>query len=405
MVTYFDLTRLKRTEEALFAAKEEAERANQAKSAFLASMSHELRTPMNAIIGFTRLVMRHGVKVLSERDRSNLEKILASANHLLGLINDILDLSKIEAGRTELKPTKTFIGPLIEECLRTIEPIVPADRVRLKKDVATDASVLFVDREKLNQILMNLLGNAAKFIEQGSISVVARKQTNMMAISVIDTGIGIRKDLHEHIFEEFSQIEGGSKRHVGTELGLAISRRLARLMGGDITLESELGMGSTFTVVLPIDLASTVPESSPTLERPQPVISGAQQVAQPANGKHHGLVLAIDDDPDVIDLLRQNLVDAGYHVEGALSGSEGLSKAREFQPSAITLDIKLLETDGWQVLHCLKTDLVTCNIPVILLTVVDQKSLGYRLGASEYLVKPFDRGDLLTALSRVVPYS
>ena len=405
MVTYFDLTRLKRTEDALFTAKEQAERANRAKSEFLANMSHELRTPMNAIIGFARLVMRHAAEVLPERQRTNLEKILASANHLLGLINDILDLSKIEAGRMELKAVEFTLEPLVDECLRTIEPMVRSDRVRLEKDVAADVPALFTDRDKLRQILFNLLSNAAKFTEAGAITVRARLRDGMIAIAVADTGIGIPEDAQEQIFEDFRQVEDGSMRQSGgTGLGLSISRRLARLMGGDITLDSRLGAGSTFIVILPARFGRVL-RGLPTTEtlRHAARADAAAAVPKALNGNGRKLVLAIDDDPDVIDLLRQNLGDAGYRVEGAESGEEGLKKARDFRPSAITLDIIMLETDGWQILHRLKRDLATRDIPVILLTVVDQKSLGYELGAADYLLKPVDRGELLAVLARAVP--
>ena len=226
----------------LTAARDAAMQASRAKSAFLANMSHELRTPLNAIIGFTRLVMRRSKDVLPPKQYENLEKILISGEHLLSLINAVLDLSKIEAGRVEVRPVEFALEPLLDLCLRTVEPMLRGDRVILTKEVEPGLPTLVQDHEKVRQILTNLLGNAAKFTEAGSIAVHARRQDGEVVVEVSDTGIGIPEQARELIFEEFRQVDSGSTRqHGGTGLGLAISRRLARLMGGDITVESALG--------------------------------------------------------------------------------------------------------------------------------------------------------------------
>jgi adenylate cyclase len=400
MLTYYDLTHLKRTEEALQAAKEQAEQASRAKSEFLANMSHELRTPMNAIIGFTRLIMRRCKDLLPERQYGNLEKILASANHLLGLINDVLDLSKIEAGRMEVRPVEFALEPLVDQCLRTVEPMVKSGRVQLIKQVEPGLPALFGDQDKLRQILFNLLSNAAKFTEAGTITLTARRTGEAIAVAVADTGIGIPSDQLELVFEEFRQVDSSSTRQYGgTGLGLSISRRLAQLMGGDIALESTPDAGSVFTLTMPLRCAP--PPCAPA-EEPTGGAGAKEPIAREtrAGGR---LVLAIDDDPDVVLLLKENLADAGYRVLGASNGADGLRLARELQPSAITLDIVMPETDGWQVLHGLKADPATRDIPVLLLSVVDQKDLGYRLGAADYLMKPFERDDLIAALHRVSP--
>ena len=402
MLTYYDLTHLKRTEEALQAAKEQAEQASTAKSEFLANMSHELRTPMNAIIGFTRLIMRRCKDVLPERQYGNLEKILASANHLLGLINDVLDLSKIEAGRMDLRPVEFALEPLVDQCLRTVEPMVRSGQVHLVKEIEPGLPGLFSDQDKLRQILFNLLSNAAKFTEAGTITLTARRSGDTVAVAVADTGIGIPADQLELVFEEFRQVDSSSTRQYGgTGLGLSISRRLAQLLGGDITLESTPGGGSTFTLTIPLRCAAPLPCAPAEAPAAAAALSepGARE-ARPGGGR---VVLAIDDDPDVILLLKENLADAGYRVIGASNGADGLRLARELKPSAITLDIVMPETDGWQVLHGLKADPATRDIPVLLLSVVDQKDLGYRLGAADYLLKPFERDDLLAALHRVAP--
>lgn len=383
------------------AATEQAKLASRAKSEFLANMSHELRTPMNAIIGFTRLVMRRSKDVLPTRQYENLGKILISADQLLALINDVLDLSKIEAGRIEIHPVNVELDALVDDCLHTIEPMASNKELRLVKEVETDLPTLFADKIKLEQILTNLLGNAVKFTEEGTITLTARRRDGEVAIAVADTGIGMPEEALELIFEEFRQVDSTTAREYGgTGLGLSISRHLARLMGGDITVESTVGVGSTFTVRIPARYAGALPagwvSAAPSYAAP----SYEEQATQPENSK---LVLAIDDDPNVIYLLRENLTEAGYHVVGAASGSEGLLKARELRPFAITLDILMPHTDGWQVLHELKKDDATRDIPIIVLSVVDQNELGYRLGAFDYLMKPIDREALLAALARISP--
>jgi signal transduction histidine kinase/CheY-like chemotaxis protein len=374
-------------------ANQRLEAASRHKSEFLANMSHELRTPLNAIIGFTRLVMRRSKDVLAERQYENLDKILISADHLLKLINDILDLSKIEAGRMEVRPVSVPLEALVDQCLRTVEPTVKSERLRLVKALDPALPVLTTDEDKLKQILINLLSNATKFTEAGSVTVTAKQDADRIAISVADTGIGIPADALELIFEEFRQVDSSTTRkYGGTGLGLSISRHFARLLGGDITVASTIGAGSTFTVTVPIVHRPGAPGPAIT-----------ERLAVDSRSENGKIVLAIDDDPDVIYLLRENLAESGYRVVGALNGAEGLQKARDLRPFAITLDIMMPHKDGWEVLHELKADPATKDIPVIVVSIVDNKDLGYRLGAFDYLLKPFDRDAIAAALSRLSP--
>jgi signal transduction histidine kinase/CheY-like chemotaxis protein len=385
-----------RTQE-LEEANRQLESVSRHKSEFLANMSHELRTPMNAIIGFTRLVMRRAKDILPTREHDNLGKILISADHLLTLINDILDLSKIEAGRMEVHSSSFSLEPLIDVCLRTVEPLVRSERLQLVKDIEPGLSPLFTDQDKLKQIVVNLLSNAVKFTEEGTITVSARQRDGQVAIAVTDTGIGIPADKLGLIFEEFRQVDSSTtRRYSGTGLGLSISRHLARLLGGDINVQSTIEVGSTFTAIMPLRYQAVhLAMAGATVPLP------AAPAVQPEADR---IVLAIDDDPDVIYLLQENLAEAGYRVMGAAGGEEGLQKARELRPFAITLDILMPRKDGWQTLHELKADTATRDIPVIVLSIVDNKDLGYRLGAFDYLLKPFDREAILATLGHIPPH-
>jgi signal transduction histidine kinase/DNA-binding response OmpR family regulator len=368
------------------------EEASRHKSEFLANMSHELRTPMNAIIGFTRLVHRKSADVLSPKQRENLEKVDMSANQLLGLINDILDLSKIEAGKMSVSITPFDLPSLVDTCLATVEPMLKKEAVQLVKEVPPDLPELATDEDKLKQIIINLLSNALKFTEEGEVRVSAKVEDTNVKIAVSDTGIGIPSHALEYIFDEFRQVDGSSTRkYGGTGLGLSITKKLTHLLGGTIDVSSVEGEGSTFTVTLPVERREEVPEGAAEL---------TQEALTSAQVKGKKVLLAIDDDPNVVILLRENLEEEGYYVVGALSGEEGIRKAKEMKPFAITLDILMPHKDGWEVLNDLKVDPVTRHIPIIVLSIIDDRQLGFSLGASDYLVKPIEKDTILAALER-----
>jgi PAS domain S-box-containing protein len=398
---YHDITELLQARAAAEQAREDAERANRAKSTFLANMSHELRTPLNAIMGFTRIVKRRGAEQLPKKQVENLDKVLVSAEHLLGLINTILDIAKIEAGRMDVQATTLELAGLVEDCFTTTQPLIRPG-VALAADVPGDLPPMYSDQDKVKQILLNLLSNAAKFTHTGQIKVSAQRRGDLVDIAVSDTGIGIPEEALPHIFEEFRQVDSSTTRQYGgTGLGLSISRSLARLLGGDLKAESVEKEGSTFTLALPLRYEGAKHAGIGTDGAETQKDDTGEDSSRTSREGVGRLVLAIDDDPDAIYLLRDNLAEEGYRVEGAMSGDEGLRKARELQPFAITLDILMPEKDGWRVLHELKTDPLTRNIPVIMLTIIDKKELGYRLGAADYLIKPLDEEAVLSALEKL----
>ena len=368
--------------------------ADRLKSEFLANMSHELRTPMNAIIGFTKLVRRKSADLLPLRQRENLEKVEISANQLLALINDILDLSKIEAGKMSVNIMPFDLAPLVDTCFATVESMVQGGRVRFLKEVPDDLPEVLSDQDKLKQIIINLLSNALKFTEEGEVKLSAALEDASLRIAVSDTGIGISSDALEYIFDEFRQADGSSTReHGGTGLGLSITKKLTHLLGGTIDVSSVEGEGSTFTVTLP--LAKRDEEAPAEALRPD------EETRASVEMKGKKVLLAIDDDPNVLILLRQNLEDEGYYVVGALNADEGIRKAKEIHPFAVTLDILMPQKDGWGVLSDLKADPATRDIPIIVLSIIDNKELGFSLGAFDYLVKPFDKEAIMAALQRI----
>ena len=368
-------------------ATEAAETANQAKSAFLANMSHELRTPMNAIIGYSEMLIEDAEDDDNEAIVPDLQRILSSGKHLLALINDILDLSKIEAGRMDLYLERFDLSQMLEEAAATITPLLAKNNNHLAMDLGGDLGSIRADLTKVRQALFNLLSNAAKFTSEGVITLTAtreqRDDDEWIKLAVTDTGIGISPDKIDHVFEEFSQAdESTTRQYGGTGLGLTISRRFCKMMGGDITVTSELGTGSTFTIELPAEVDAL------GVAKAAAGIAPDEEAAPIPSGEHP--VLVIDDDPNARDLLHRTLEGDGHTVVTADGGAEGLELARRCKPRLITLDVMMPGMDGWAVLRELKADPELRDIPVIMVTIGGEKELGCALGAVEHVSKPVD---------------
>ena len=372
----------------LAASVEALTQASQAKSSFLANMSHELRTPLNAIIGFSDLMR------LEEPDGDRrrvpaewIEHIHTSGRHLLGLINDILDLAKVESGRLDLRLAPLRADTAVSELLTGLSPLLTTKHITVSTELA-EATAL-ADRVRFRQIVENLLSNAIKFTpEGGAISVSVSARGNDVYVTVADTGVGIAEADQGRVFEEFQQVGDPDHRRAGTGLGLALTKRLVEAHDGEITLASELGEGSTFTVRLPA--------APPVRSR------SVDAAAAPVDPAHAARVLLIEDDAQAAELLRTQLDSAGYTVEVAVSGESGLSAAAAHPPDAIVLDVRLPGMDGWDVIRHLKADDRLAGIPVFVASILDERRAALELGADEYFVKPVDRPVLLGALARAV---
>ncbi|MFZ5919388.1 MAG: GAF domain-containing protein [Chloroflexota bacterium] len=358
------------------------------KSQFLANMSHELRTPLNSIIGFSRVMLKGIDGPLTDLQRTDLSSIYNNGQHLLGLINDILDLSRIEAGKMELIFEPIELPPVIDGVLSTAIGLVKGRPVELVKELADDLPIVRADSTRIRQVILNLVSNAAKFTEQGRITVRAWREAEDVAISISDTGIGIPADQQEKIFREFEQVDGSATRRVGgTGLGLPISRHFVELHGGRIWVESAEGQGSTFTFTLPIYGPDRVQD--PEL--------AALQI-----DPDRRLVLAIEDNAQMVDFYRRYLQAHGYQVVGLADAERAQQWVRELGPFAVLLDVLLPAGDGWDVLAKLKTSRETAQVPVIVCSIVDEEARALSLGAAAYLHKPVLKEDLLHALAVAV---
>src|SRR6516164_9016613 len=377
----------------LFAEIEDKSRqlaqASEHKSKFLANMSHELRTPLNAIIGLTEMMVTNVARFGTEKAQEPLQRVNRAGTHLLGLINQVLDLSKIEAGKLELNPESVNLAPLIDEVVGTAGQLAEQNNNRFVVEAEGNLGIVTVDPMRLRQILLNLLSNACKFTKQGEVALRVRKVADgrsWIEFTVSDTGIGMTAEQQAKLFEEFTQADATTVRQYGgTGLGLAITRKLARMMGGDVTVASEPGKGSVFTVRLP---------GSAEAHTRSPTVS---------DGRHSPTadrILVIDDDATARELIADHLKAEGFSVVTAEGGVQGLKLARELRPTAITLDVIMPDLDGWSVLAALRQDPELAEIPVIMITIVDEHRRGIALGAAGYLTKPIDRERLHRLVSR-----
>ena len=381
MGLYHDVTEL-------LAARKASEEANTAKSRFLANMSHELRTPLNAIIGYSEMLEEEALERGHGSYAPDLQKIRAAGRHLLALINDVLDLSKIEAGKMELHLETFELGPAIETVASTVAPLIEKNGNRLELALEAELGAMRADLTRVRQILFNLLSNASKFTERGTITLRASGEEGALCFRVSDTGIGMTEEQLSRLFQAFSQAEAATaSKYGGTGLGLAISRMFCEMMGGTITVASTPGVGTTFTVRLPREVR--LPGEAAAVSEP---------VRRPDGGA--GKVLVIDDDPAARQLLGRMLEKEGFQVIEASGGEEGIARARREPPDLITLDVLMPGIDGWGVLAELKSDPRLAPIPVVMATITDDRQLGFSLGAVDYLSKPIDRAKLREIVGR-----
>ena len=394
-----EIVHRKQTQEELLNAKHAAEEANRAKSTFLANMSHELRTPLNAIIGYSEMLEEESRESGKAENVQDLKKIQAAGKHLLSLINDVLDLSKIEAGKMGLHLETFDVSQVIDEMVTTLQPAAAKNANSIHVQLAENVRAMRADITKTRQILYNLLSNACKFTDHGRIAVdvdqIKVEERDWIQFRVSDTGIGISAKQKENLFQEFAQADASiARRYGGTGLGLAITQRFVQLMKGRITVESEPGRGAIFTVQLPAQVVVETAEAAPS--------GPASDVPAPVSDTRTGreTILVIDDDPSVRDLMSRFLTKLDFHVVAAANGEEGIRLAKQVHPLLITLDVVMPECDGWAVLNRLKSDSKLAEIPVIMVTVVDNEAMGLDLGASNYLIKPVDRDRLAVLVEK-----
>jgi signal transduction histidine kinase/CheY-like chemotaxis protein len=375
-----------RTSEQLGDLYRQLEMASEHKSAFLASMSHELRTPLNAIIGYSEMLHETAQDEGQEEFLPDLAKIRDAGRHLLGLINDILDLSKIEAGKMDLYLEEVGLAGLVEEVGSIVEPLAAANANQLEIVCPAALGTLYTDRTKLKQSLLNLLSNAGKFTHEGRVKLEVRPVGSEISFIVSDTGIGMTEEQQGRLFQAFSQADvSTTRRYGGTGLGLAITKHFCEMLGGRIMVESAPGRGSTFTIALP--------------DRGRAVRAAA---AIPEGAEHAALVMIVDDDPNARDLLAATVRREGYRAIEAADGETALALAREWHPDVVTLDVLMPRMDGWAVLTALKSDPELAEIPVIIVTVLADRGIAVSLGAAEFLTKPVDRARLAVTIRQHV---